>query len=89
MVSEAKTPIRLRNGRCERGGGRRGVDKPCIRNSSSSNPQAGGGPKGANRLQHAAHILEVPVPFFFEGAPGQAVDGTAPSPSYVNEFVSS
>ena len=44
---------------------------------------------GASRLQHAAHILEVPVPFFFEGAPGQAVDGTAPSPSYVNEFVSS
>ena len=44
---------------------------------------------GASRLPHAAHILEVPVPFFFEGAPGQAVDGTAPSPSYVNEFVSS
>jgi transcriptional regulator with XRE-family HTH domain len=45
---------------------------------------------GASRLQHAAHILDVPVPFFFEGAPGQlAEDGTAPSPSYVNEFVSS
>jgi transcriptional regulator with XRE-family HTH domain len=25
---------------------------------------------GASRLQHAAHILDVPVPFFFEGAPG-------------------
>jgi transcriptional regulator with XRE-family HTH domain len=45
---------------------------------------------GASRLQHAAHILDVPVPFFFQGAPGQqAEDGTAPSPSYVNEFVSS
>ena len=39
---------------------------------------------GASRLQHAAHILEVPVPSFFEGAPGQAVDGTAPSPSYMS-----
>jgi transcriptional regulator with XRE-family HTH domain len=45
---------------------------------------------GASRLQHAAHILDVSVPFFFEGAPGpQAEGGTAPSPSYVNEFVSS
>ena len=45
---------------------------------------------GASRLQHAAHILDVPVPFFFEGSPGQqAEDGTAPSQSYVNEFVSS
>src|SRR3954451_1326549 len=44
---------------------------------------------GASRLQHAAHILDVPVPFFFEGAPGQqAVDGTAPSPSFVNESIS-
>jgi transcriptional regulator with XRE-family HTH domain len=45
---------------------------------------------GSSRLQQAAHILDVPVPFFFEGAPGQqAVDGAAPSPAYVNEFVSS
>jgi transcriptional regulator with XRE-family HTH domain len=45
---------------------------------------------GASRLQHAAHILDVPVPFFFEGAPGQqGVDGTAPLPSFVNEFISS
>jgi hypothetical protein len=28
----------------------------------------------------------VPVPFLFEGAPG-GVDGTAESPSYVNEFL--
>jgi transcriptional regulator with XRE-family HTH domain len=45
---------------------------------------------GASRLQHAAEILDVSVPFFFEGAPGQqAMDGTPPSPSYVNEFISS
>jgi transcriptional regulator with XRE-family HTH domain len=45
---------------------------------------------GASRLQHAAHILDVPIPFFFEGAPGQQeMDGTAPSASYVNEFISS
>jgi DNA-binding XRE family transcriptional regulator len=24
---------------------------------------------GASRLQHISHILQVPVPFFFEGAP--------------------
>jgi hypothetical protein len=28
----------------------------------------------------------VPAPFFFDGAPG-GVDGTAESPSYVNEFL--
>jgi len=44
----------------------------------------------ASRLQQAAHILDVDVPFFFEGAPGQqAVDRAAPSPAFVNEFVSS
>ena len=44
----------------------------------------------ASRLQQAAHILQVPVPFFFEGAPGRiASDGSAPLPTYVNEFVSS
>ena len=32
----------------------------------------------------------MPVPFFFEGAPGKiASDGSAPSPAYVNEFISS
>jgi transcriptional regulator with XRE-family HTH domain len=44
---------------------------------------------GASRLQHAAHILDVPVPFFFEGAGQQAEDGAAPSLSYINEFASS
>jgi transcriptional regulator with XRE-family HTH domain len=52
--------------------------------------------KGANRisagkLQQCAHILQVPVTFFFEGAP--SVPGTpkakgAPSmPDYVSEFL--
>jgi transcriptional regulator with XRE-family HTH domain len=44
----------------------------------------------ASRLQHAAKLLGVAVPFFFEGAPGaHKLDGSAPSPAYVNEFVSS
>jgi len=46
---------------------------------------------GASRLQHISHILEVPVPFFFEGAPhlaGQPKgNGAAPSPAYVSEFL--
>jgi transcriptional regulator with XRE-family HTH domain len=44
---------------------------------------------GASRLQHISHILQVPVPFFFEGAPqltGQGF-GQAPSPAYVSEFL--
>ena len=52
--------------------------------------------KGANRisasrLQHIAHILNVPVAFFFEGAPG--LPGTAnetdaaPPPAYVTDFL--
>jgi transcriptional regulator with XRE-family HTH domain len=28
----------------------------------------------ASRLQHLSQILQVPVPFFFEGAPGGADD---------------
>jgi transcriptional regulator with XRE-family HTH domain len=44
----------------------------------------------ASRLQQAAQILDVSVPFFFEGAPGgHALSKTAPSPAYVNEFISS
>ena len=45
----------------------------------------------ASRLQQLSHILQVPVPFFFEGAPllpGQhrgAKD--APSPTYVSDFL--
>jgi transcriptional regulator with XRE-family HTH domain len=44
----------------------------------------------ASRLQHAADVLGVAVPFFFEGAADKHAPGyTAPSPAYVNEFVSS
>jgi transcriptional regulator with XRE-family HTH domain len=46
---------------------------------------------GASRLQHMSQILQVPVSFFFEGAPaaqGQKTGhGEAPSPSYVTDFL--
>ena len=46
---------------------------------------------GASRLQAIANILQVPVSFFFEGAPhvpGQAVPkGELPSPAYVSDFL--
>src|SRR5262249_30842720 len=45
---------------------------------------------GASRLQHISQILQIPLPFFFEGAPhvsGQPEGiGEAPSPTYVSEF---
>ena len=46
---------------------------------------------GASRLQQISHILQVPVAFFFEGAPSvpgtpQATE-TAPSPAYVTDFL--
>ncbi len=48
---------------------------------------------GASRLQHISHILQVPVSFFFEGAPhvpGQPKSvGNAPSPAYVTAFLAS
>jgi transcriptional regulator with XRE-family HTH domain len=46
---------------------------------------------GSSRLQQAADILGVTVPFFFEGATGGTYhpEDSAPSPAYVNEFVSS
>ena len=40
----------------------------------------------ASRLQHMSQILQVPVPFFFEGAPG-GVEGAPGVPTYVNEFL--
>ena len=54
--------------------------------------------KGANRisasrLQHISQILQVPVPFFFEGAPAAAgiapaaEKADAPSPAYVSDFL--
>src|ERR1700694_4083141 len=46
---------------------------------------------GASRLYHMAHILQVPVAFFFEGAPtvsGPSQRATASSsPTYVYEFL--
>ena len=46
---------------------------------------------GASRLQQAADILGVPVPFFFEGGTDSPFesDGSAPSPAYLDDFVSS
>jgi transcriptional regulator with XRE-family HTH domain len=43
---------------------------------------------GSSRLQQVANVLQVPVTFFFEDAPGQPrVDGKAPSPAYVSDFL--
>jgi transcriptional regulator with XRE-family HTH domain len=47
---------------------------------------------GASRLQQISQILQVPVSFFFEGAPSQRSDraegfGEAPSPAYVSDFL--
>lgn len=46
---------------------------------------------GASRLQQISLILQVPVAFFFEGAPDVPVQpegfGEAPSPSYVSDFL--
>lgn len=46
---------------------------------------------GASRLQQISHILQVPVAFFFEGAPNLSGRpegmGEAPSPAYVSDFL--
>jgi len=46
---------------------------------------------GASRLQQISHILQVPVSFFFEGAPNLTGRpegmGEAPSPAYVSDFL--
>ena len=47
---------------------------------------------GASRLQQISTILEVPVAFFFEGAPevagGRVGDAEeAPSPAYISDFL--
>jgi transcriptional regulator with XRE-family HTH domain len=45
---------------------------------------------GASRLQHIAHVLQVPVGFFFDGAPDvHPMTGAAeaPSPSYITDFL--
>ena len=43
---------------------------------------------GASRLQHIASIQQVPISFFFEGAPGSSyiLDGVPPS-TYVSDFL--
>ena len=45
----------------------------------------------ASRLQHLSQILQVPVPFFFEGAPaasaGRVAKTPADDPSYVADFL--
>ena len=43
---------------------------------------------GSSRLQQIANILQVPVTFFFEGAPGQTkAESKAPSSNYVSDFL--
>lgn len=46
---------------------------------------------GASRLQQISSILQVPVAFFFEGAPdltdGHTGPREAPSPAYVSDFL--
>ena len=48
---------------------------------------------GASRLQQISHILQVPVSFFFEGAPTVPLSSRpegmaeAPSPAYVSDFL--
>jgi transcriptional regulator with XRE-family HTH domain len=46
---------------------------------------------GASRLQQISNILQVPVSFFFEGAPNNSNPESgfseAPSPSYVSDFL--
>jgi transcriptional regulator with XRE-family HTH domain len=45
---------------------------------------------GAGRLQHIAHILHVPIPFFFEGLPqvsGSSEEGAPPLPPYIDDFL--
>jgi transcriptional regulator with XRE-family HTH domain len=48
---------------------------------------------GASRLQQIAQVLQVPVSFFFEGAPNPPGKtegaGDAPSPAYVTDFLAS
>jgi transcriptional regulator with XRE-family HTH domain len=53
--------------------------------------EKGANSMSASRLQHAADILGVAVPFFFEGAAGGTFkrDGSDPSPADIDDFVSS
>jgi len=46
---------------------------------------------GASRLQQISNILQVPVSFFFEGAPNSGAEQSgfaeAPSPAYISDFL--
>jgi len=43
---------------------------------------------GASRLQHISSILQVPISFFFEGAPGSSYAfDEAPSSAYISDFL--
>jgi transcriptional regulator with XRE-family HTH domain len=46
---------------------------------------------GASRLQHISSILQVPISFFFEGAPklpgAPTGNGAATTPTYVSDFL--
>jgi transcriptional regulator with XRE-family HTH domain len=43
---------------------------------------------GASRLQQMADVLQVPITFFFDGAPDQSeLGGKAQSPAFVSEFL--
>src|SRR5216110_1807258 len=46
---------------------------------------------GASRLQQISIILQVPVSFFFEGAPGPSSEGFSETPSsgYLTDFLAS
>src|SRR2546423_1112368 len=44
---------------------------------------------GASRLQHIAQILQIPVPFFFEGLPEHDDTAATPSPDFVNQYLAS
>jgi transcriptional regulator with XRE-family HTH domain len=42
----------------------------------------------ASRLQQISHVLQVPIPFFFDGQPHHdAGQHSAPSPDYVSDFL--
>jgi len=47
----------------------------------------------ASRLQQISYVLQVPIPFFFEGLPTQKNaskrTAEAPSPAYVSDFLAS
>ena len=47
---------------------------------------------GASRLQQLSHVLQVPVAFFFEGAPNASAphgsNGSALSMAHIDDFVS-